>query len=29
VRCLSGSTPVGERDSLIVLPAMAGGQAEA
>ena len=30
VRYLSGlETPVGERDTLIVLPAMAGGQAEA
>jgi len=30
VRYLAGlDTPVGERDTLIVLPAMAGGQAEA
>jgi len=30
VRYLSGlETPVGERDTVIVLPAMAGGQAEA
>jgi molybdopterin converting factor small subunit len=30
VRYLSGlATPVGERDTVIVLPAMAGGQAEA
>ena len=30
VRYLSGlDTPVGERDTLIVLPAMAGGQAQA